>query len=73
MELQEVRQGLIDRRRFKRRLDGNTGWEYVRPTRYMEFEHIVVGETNGGWGGCAELHVDCLLSGHWAEMGWEED
>lgn len=72
MNLNEVFRGLSKGQSFKHMLDQGDGWEYVRPTRDSSFfEHTVAGESDGGWGGCAELHINVLLNGCWDAEGWE--
>lgn len=70
--LQAVRDGLTEGRKFKRPLSDG-GFEYVKPCGWDMFAHTVIGESNGGWGGYAELPISYLESGRWESNGWIEE
>jgi hypothetical protein len=71
MILEQVIAGLEMGQSFKRMLDNDPGWEYVSPAIPGMFHHDVAGESNGGWGGSADLSVEILSNGRWAKDGWE--
>jgi hypothetical protein len=74
MNLSEVYGGLIRGKSFKRPLEGG-GFEYLRPVFPLSLGllcHTVAGESNGGWGGQADLPRTILNNGRWDYNGWVE-